>query len=183
MRRILLAVAGLFLPLLCGSYTAYESAKQKFELIESESLRAGSRVSLTPRELNAYVEREAPDGVRNPTLDLGSGSATGSALVDFLKLRRAQGQQPGWLMSKLLEGERPVRVVARVTSGNGRAQVDVQSVEISGISIEGRMLDYLIRNYLHSYYPGAKVGEPFELGHRIDRLEIKPSSVGVVIGR
>ena len=86
-------------------------------------------------------------------------------------------------MSKILEGERPVRVTAAITSGGARATVDVQKVEISGIPIEGAVLDYLIRNYLLAVYPQAKVGEPFTLGHRIERLEIRPSAVGVVIGR
>jgi hypothetical protein len=45
------------------------------------------------------------------------------------------------------------------------------------------MLDYLIRNYLLPNYPQAKVGQWFELGHRMDRLEIKPAGVTVVIGR
>jgi hypothetical protein len=59
--------------------------------------------------------------------------------------------------------------------------VDVQSVEISGITIDGKMLDYLIENYLIPQFPDAKVGRPFELSHRIDRLEIKPAGVGIVI--
>jgi hypothetical protein len=59
----------------------------------------------------------------------------------------------------------------------------VQQVEISGITIEGRMLDFLIHSYVMQVYPNAKVGEPFALGHRIVRLDVQPSAVGVVIGR
>jgi hypothetical protein len=32
-------------------------------------------------------------------------------------------------------------------------------------------------------YPDAKVGEPFALGHHIDRLDVQASTVGVVIAR
>ena len=32
-------------------------------------------------------------------------------------------------------------------------------------------------------YPDAKIGEPFALGHRIERLDVQPSAVGIVIGR
>jgi hypothetical protein len=83
----------------------------------------------------------------------------------------------------LLDGERPVKVTARLESSGGRAQVDVQSVEISGMTIDGPVLDFLIRNYLLSNFPSAKVGERFELGHRIDRIEVRPAAVSVVIGR
>lgn len=161
----------------------FASAKQKFGQIEGGKLKPGARVTLTPREIDAWVAREAPGGVRNPRLELQPGIAKGSALIDFGKVRRAQGYQPGWLMSKLLDGERPVSVTVRVRSANGKATVDVQSVEVSGLTIDGKTLDFLIQNFLLAMYPDAVVGKPFELGHRIDRLEIQPRSVGVVIGR
>ncbi len=164
--------------------TEYLSAKRKFDQIESERLQAGTRVVLTSRELNAYVEQELPAGVRNPRLTIPSpGVAIGTALIDFGKVRRAQGYQPGWIMSKLLDGERPVSVTARITSGNGRATVDVQRVEISGVVIDGRTLDFLIQNFLLPLYPDAIVGRPFELGHRIEKLDIQPVAVAVLIGK
>jgi hypothetical protein len=86
-------------------------------------------------------------------------------------------------MSKLLEGERPVSVTARIRSAGGTATVDVERVEISGIVIDGRTLDFLIENILLPLYPNAVVGRPFELGHRIERLDVEPRAVGVVIGR
>jgi hypothetical protein len=161
----------------------YSSVKRKFSDIEQERLRPGTRVVMTPRELDAYVAREAPAGVRNPRLELQSGVAKGAALIDFGKVRRAQGYQPGWLMSKLLDGERPVSVTARIRSGNGQATVDVQRVEISGLQIDGKTLDFLIQNFLLAMYPDAAVGRPFQLGHRIERLDVEPGSVGVVIGK
>jgi hypothetical protein len=184
MKRLAL-VLSLCLPLVYGSYAEYLAAQQKFKSIESERLRHGSRVALTAGELNAYVKQEIaeafPAGVREPHLALGTGAATGSAFIDFGKLRRAQGKPPGWLMSKFLDGERPVEVNARIRSGGGRATVDVESVTISGVTIEGRVLEFLIENYLLPNYPDAKVGRPFELSHGIDRLDIKPAVVDVVI--
>jgi len=161
----------------------YGAAKQKFNQIDAGQLRPGARVTLTARELDAYAAREAPTGVRNPRLDLQSGVARGNALIDFGKVRRAQGYQPGWLMGKLLDGERAVSVTARIRSANGKATVDVQRVEISGIVVDGRMLDFLIQNFLLAMYPDAVVGKPFDLGHRIDRVEIQTGAVGVVIGK
>jgi hypothetical protein len=169
---------------LAAAYTEYASARQKLDLIENDRLRAGARVELTDSELNAYVSHEAPAGVRNPRVEIApTGLVTGSALIDFNEVRRAQGQQPGWLMAKLLEGERPVSVTARLNSGNGHAQVEVQRVTISGMELDGNTLDFLIRYVLLPLYPDAAVDRPFELGHRVERLELRPRGVSVVIGR
>ncbi len=164
--------------------TSYLSAKRKLDQIENEKLRPGTRVDFSSTELNAYAVHEVPDGVRNPQLQLVSpGVATGTAMVDFGKLRRAQGAQPGWLLSTVLDGERPVSVTARIRSANGQATVDVQKVEISGMTIDGSALDFLIQNVLLPLYPDATVGKPFELGHRIEQLNVRQGGVSILIGR
>jgi hypothetical protein len=173
------------LPLLYSFAADYLSAEHKFRLIESERLRPGTRVTLTSAELNAYVHQaiaeEFPSGVRDARLTLTGGRATGFANIDFGKVRRAQGKPPGWLMSKLIDGERPVEVAANIRSARGQCTVDVESVKVSGITIDGKVLDFLIQYYLLPNYPEAKVGEPFALHYRIDRLEVKPGAVDVVI--
>lgn len=165
----------------------YASVQQKFGLIESGRLKPGSRVELTPGELNAYVEHELPSvtgGVRQPRLRLLRPEvAEGTALINFAELRRSQGNPPGWLMSQLLDGERPVAVTARIRSSAGTATVDVLSVQISGLTLDGRTLDFLIQHFLLPLYPDATVGRPFELGDRIEKLDVQPSGVGVLIGR
>ncbi len=173
--------------MLGGSNSAYLSATRKFELIGDGKLPPGTTVFLKADELNAWAQQEVPaavpDGLRDPRIDLGYGTATGFAWVDFLKLREAKGAGTSWLMARLLEGERPVRVTARIRSGAGQATVDVERVEISGVAISGAALDFLIDNFLRPYYPGAKIGTPFELSNRIQRLEIEPTGVGIMIGK
>jgi hypothetical protein len=167
-----------------GASSDYDAARRKFDLIGSERLKPGSRVDLSLRELNAYAWQEAPPGVRNPRIRVVSpGVVTGTALIDFGKLERANGYKPGWLMSKLLDGERPVSVTARIQSSGGHARVDAQRVEIGGLEVDGRTLDFLIHNFLLALYPDAVVGRPFDLGHRIDRLDVQPGGVGVIVGR
>ncbi len=167
-----------------GAVEDYASAKRKFDTIDSDRLRPGARVTLTTRELNAYVAHEAPRGVRDTRLEIPSpGVAVGSATIDFAEVRRGQGHPPGWLMSKLLTGEHPVRVTARIISSHGEGTVEVQRVEISGVEIDGRTLDFLIHSVLLPLYPNAAVDRPFEFGHRIERLDVQPAAVGVVIGR
>jgi hypothetical protein len=167
-----------------AAYTDYASAKHKFDLIESERLRPGTQVQLTAGELNAYAAHEAPAGVRDTQLQIdSSGLATGRAVVDFNALGRSEGHPPGWLLSRLLEGERPVSVTAHLTSSNHQAQVHVERVTVSGIEIDGATLDFLIQHFLLALYPDAAVDRPFELAHHIERLDLKPGAVNVVIGR
>jgi len=165
-------------------FDSYTSVRQKLDSIDSDRLRPGSHVRLTPPELEAYAVHEAPDGVRNPRVELPEpGLVKASAVVDFGRVRRAQGHPPGWLLGKLLDGERPVSVTARIRSSGGSATVDVQRVEISGVVIDGSTLDFLIQNILLPVYPTATVGRPFELGHRVERLDVQRGAVDVVIGR
>lgn len=182
--RLWWAIALLGLATLGAAPNDYLSAKQKFDSIENGRLKAGARVELSVRELDAYAEQSVPVGVRDPRLQLPApGVATGIAMVDFGKLRRALGYQTGWLMSKLLDGDRTVSVTAHIHSAGGRATVDIQRVEISGIAVDGRTLDFLIQNILLPLYPDAVVGRPFELGHRIEKVDVGPAAVDVLIGR
>jgi hypothetical protein len=169
---------------IASGFDFYTSARQKVDLIESGRLLPGARVDLSMAELNAYAAKEAPAGVRNAKLALGGQeTVTGTALIDFGKLRRAQGYEPGWLMSKLLDGERPVSGTARIHSGGGKVTVEVERASISGVEIDGKTLEFLIQNFVVPFYPSAMVGRPVAMGFRIDRLQLAPAGVGVVIGK
>jgi hypothetical protein len=169
--------------LLCGAVEDYRTCQRKIDDISSERLRPGSQVHLSMPELNAWVAHQVPQGVRDTKLTVPSDNmAVGTALIDFAKVGTSLGHKPGWLMQKLLEGERPVSVTARIRSHAGEATVDVQSVEIAGMQIDGATLQFLIDHFLLTLYPNAAVGRPFELGGHMDRLEIRPAGVTVVIG-
>jgi len=189
MYRLVLAAA-LLAGGAIGAGTAYEaqSAWQKLAWIEQGHPRPGSRITFTPGELNAWARDEAklyaPQGARNLRLSLGTGRATGYADIDFVRLRQAStGEAPGWIMRNLFAGERPVVVTARFESRNGRARVDVERVEVSGVPIEGRVLDFLISDYLRPMFPAAKVGEWFALDYGVERFTVSLAGVTVLIGR
>jgi hypothetical protein len=182
--RLLTSCSCLLLAAGASAVDDYASAARKFDSIENDRLKPGARVELTMPELQAYAQHEMPAGVRNPRIQVTAPEiATGAALVDFEKLERSLGRQPGWLMRTFLGGERPVTVTARIRSAAGKATVEVQKVQISGMEIEGATLNFLIGNVLLPMYPDAAVNRPFELGHRIDRIDVKPKAVAVVIGR
>jgi hypothetical protein len=173
----------VFSAVAAGAGQVYESAKYKIDLIEEDRAAPSSRIWLSLAELNAYAGIEAPkvvpQGLRNPRLELGQGSATGSALVDFLKVRELGGPPPSRLIMWFLAGERPVRVTATIESGRGRATVTVRQVTVSGMTAGGTVLDFLIANFFLPFYPQAKIGQPFDLEHGVERLELSPAGVWV----
>jgi hypothetical protein len=168
-----------------ASRADYLSAQRKFQQIDKRQIKPGTKVKLSSSEINAWVETElpkvAPPGIRSPVVKLdGNDTATGSALIDFVKLRSAQGKPPNWLLRTLLQGEHEVEVTTRVRSGNGSATVDVERVEIEGVPISGAALDFIIENYLLPNYPEARIGRPFALAKGVDSIEVHPGVAYVV---
>lgn len=166
-----------------------DSAFRKLGAIEAGTATPGSRIVFSPAEVNAWIQTEGKPrfpqgGVRDLRIELGAGRATGYGTIDFLKIRQAAtGEEAGWLMKNLFAGERPVMVTARFTSEHGRARVDVERVEISGIAIEGRTLEFVIEDYLRPTFPDVVVNEWFGLRFGIDRFTVAPAGVTVNMGR
>lgn len=186
MRRLLPALLAGTLVLAAADPT-YDSARRKLDLIEQAKAAKGSVFVFTQAEINAWARVEVPaivpQGIRDQRVQLGNGSAIGYALMDFLKMRQAKGMETNWLMARLLDGERPVRVAVDVQSSNGRAIVFLRRLEISGIAATGAVLDFLIKTFFLSIYPDAKIGQPFDLDYNIERVDVKPGGVRVTIKR
>ena len=161
------------------------SVTHKLDIIESGKAKPGSVFLFPADELNAWARVKAaevvPEGLRQPRLELGYNTATGYALIDFLKVRHGAGVETNWLVAKIIQGEKPVKAVARIQSARGRATVHLQRVEIGGLAVSGATLYYLNQTFLKPLYPNAKIDEPFDLAGRIDHLEITPSEVRVYI--
>lgn len=165
--------------------TDYAKAKRKIESIAEERLRPGATVSLTVSEINAYVRAEAANAIPQALRDIvillpAAGRATGEGIVDFSKLGSPQSAR-SWLWRWLLEGERPVSVAVKVESGGGSAVVHIERVEISGVPVEGRALEFLLDTFVRPRYPDAKIGEPFALRHNMEAVVVEPERVIVKI--
>jgi hypothetical protein len=164
---------------------AAANVTRKLEIIQSGKAKPGSVFVFTSAELNAWVRVKAPmvvpEGLREPRLELGNGTATGYAVVDFLKLRYASGVETNWLISKLIQGEKRVMATASIQSANGRATVHLVRVEIGGLAVSGATLDFLIDTFFRPLYPDAKIDEPFELSDRVERIEVTPAEARVYI--
>ena len=117
--------------------------------------------------------------MRNENIVLGPGTADGTALVDLTKLSKSNSVNP--LIARLIDGERPLRVAIRVESSNGKCTVFLTHVELSGVAIDGSILDFLIKHFVQPRYPDIKINEPFDLDFNIERVEIQPTAVRVLI--
>lgn len=163
------------------------SVERRLDLIDSGKARPGEVFRFTPAELNAWVRMKAPgivpSGFRNPRLTLGNGTAHASALIDFLKVQQARGIETSWLVGKLIQGEKLVTADASIQSAHGRATVHLIRVEIDGLAVTGAPLDFLIQNFFLTFYPDAKIDEPFALADNVDRIVVTPSAALVYMRR
>ncbi|MEN6602610.1 MAG: hypothetical protein ABFD86_09340 [Bryobacteraceae bacterium] len=187
MCRILLgcALAAILQPA-CAS-PSYVQFKQKTAMIVDGKAAPGSRIVFTKPQIDAFLNEEAiriiPGSVYGAHVELGYGRATGGANMNFVKLLQARGTPPGWLFTKMFEGWKPVHAAIRVKSGGGRATVYLDSLELSGMPVPNMLVDFIVRHFAQSYSPDIRLGEPFPLNHRIERLELAPSGFAVVIRR
>jgi len=183
MRPLLLLALAAVLPVRAAD-PAFARAESKLDRIESGRLRPGSVIVFTPAELNAWARGRVPQmyqGIRDPNIQLGLGTATGSALIDFLKMRQDKGLATNSLVAKLIAGERPLKVSMQLESSNGRATSRLTRLEISGVAVTGAPLDFLINEFFLHLFPDAKVNQPFELHDNIERIELRPDGVRVTM--
>ena len=163
----------------------FQSAEAKLDTIENGKPRRGSVIVFSLQEINSWARYKVPEivpqGIRNQRVTLGTDTGTAYALMDFLKMRHAEGKATGWIMSRLIEGERPVTISVHLQSSGGYALVDLTRVEISGTAASGTVLDFLIKTFFMPLYPTAHIGEKFEIGYNIDRIDIRPIGVRVTM--
>ena len=182
-----LALTIVFAPVLLAGDQYFQTAEAKLDKLENNKVKPGSVVLFSLQEINSWARYKVPEivpqGIRNQKVTLGTDSGTAYALMDFLKMRHAEGKATGWLMTHLIEGERPVTISIHLQSGGGQARVDLTRVEISGAAASGTVLDFLIKNFFMPLYPGAKISENFEIGYGIDRIDIRPTGVRVTMKR
>lgn len=169
-----------------GSSPDYLSAKEKIDLIEEEKAARGSTVHISSNEVNAFAAGEAaakaPDAIKDLKVELGPGRFTWSGIVNFAKLAESEDMSMrAALLLRMLEGEKPVTIKGRLQSSGGKATVDVDSVRVADTEMEGAMLGFIVEPLLASNLENAKIGEPFELDHHVERIQLTPNGIDVKI--
>ncbi len=138
---------------------AYASAEQKFAQVERDANgRKTQTTTFTADELSAYVNEGGvtlPTGVENVKFSGKSGSVTAVTRVDFDKITAGKSSMNPLMM--LFSGLHDVTVNADAKGSGGRGTVNVQSVEIDGVTVPRVALEYFVSKYLQPKY-GNNVG-------------------------
>jgi len=147
---------------------------------------AARSTQMSDVEVNAYLKYSAgsqvPVGIVDPTLSgVGNGRVTGRAIVDLDAVRtqkkRSWTDPLGYLMGRL-----PVTAAGTLTTQKGVGRFQLESAEISGVTIPKSLLQELLSYY--SKTPenpnGINMDEPFVLPSAIQEIRIGKGSAVIV---
>jgi hypothetical protein len=137
-------------------------------------------------ELNSYLRYRAADqipvGIVEPVLNaLGDGRVSGRAIVDLDAVRKQK--QRGWLDPiGYLSGRLPVTASGRLTTREGKGQFQLESAEISGVTVPKTVLQELVSYYSRTPEnpSGIDMDAPFELPARIREIQVGAGSSTIV---
>ena len=156
--------------------SAAESAQRKFQHIIANSRRNPpdqTPTVLTEREINAYVASsyvKLPVGVQSVRFHGRPGVIDAVARVDFDQITASKRESNPLLY--LFSGTHDVHVVANAHASGGRGQVQIESVDIDGVSVPRMALEFFISHYLTPKYPDIGMTSTFKLGFRVDTATV-----------
>ncbi len=141
---------------------------------------------ITDAEVNSYLRFSARDqipvGILEPTLNaLGNGRVSGRAIVDLDAVRKQK--QRGWLDPvAYLSGRLPVGAAGRLITKDGKAQFQLESADISGVTVPKSVLQELLSYYSRTpeNANGIDMDAPFELPAKIREIRVGTGTSTVV---
>jgi hypothetical protein len=141
---------------------------------------------VTDVEVNAYLkfhaQEQIPVGVVDPMIFAnGDGIVSGTALVDLDAVRTQK--QRGWLDPMgYLTGKLPLSARGRLTTTNGVGRFQLESAELSGVTIPKTLVQELLSFY--SKTPenpaGINMDDPFELPAQIREIRVAAGSATII---
>ncbi len=128
---------------------------------------------LTEQEVNAYLasdQIQLPAGVQSVKLQAESGIITGTAHVDFDRIREgAHSTNP---LLSIFSGVHEVLVATHSRGEGGQGYVHVDSVSLDGIEVPNFVLELFVEKYLQPKYPQIGIDSRFPLPDRIDTATV-----------
>ena len=163
----------------------------KLAQIEKNSLTprkggAGRSTQVSDTEVNAYLKylagAQIPVGIAEPDLrGLGNGRVTGRAVVDLDAVRTQKKR--GWTDPLgYLTGRLPITAAGTLTTSNGVGRFQLESAEISGVTIPKTLLQELLSYYSRTPEnpSGINMDEPFALPAAIQEIRIGQGTAVIV---
>ena len=141
---------------------------------------------ISDNELNAYFKFNAKDqipvGIVEPTINaLGDGRVGGRAVVDLDAVRTQK--QRGWLDPLgYMTGRLPITATGTLSTKEGVGKFNLESAEISGVTIPKTVLQELLSYYSRSKEDpdGINMDDPFELPARIREIRVGKATATIV---
>jgi hypothetical protein len=141
---------------------------------------------LTDTELNSYLrfhlKDQVPVGITDPTLNaLGEGRVKGAAVINLDAVRKQK--QRGWTDPMgYLTGQLPLTASGLLVTQNGIGRFQLESAELSGISIPKSLVQELLSYYSRTPEnpTGIGIDDPFELPARIKEIRVGKGEAMVV---
>ena len=148
--------------------------------------RAAESTTVSDAEVNAYLRYHAQDqipvGIVEPLLNAhGNGIVSGRAIVDLDAVRKQR--QRGWLDPMgYLTGRLPLTARGRLTTENGIGRFELESAEISGVTVPKTMVQELLSFYSRTPETpnGINMDDPFELPAQIREIRVAPGAATIV---
>jgi hypothetical protein len=138
--------------------------------------------TFTQAETNSYLKYKAGDlipvGLTQPEITMiGSGRVSAKAVVDLDVVRQKQSSG-GWFdPTSYLTGKLLVTASGRVVTWDGKGKVEVETAEVSGISIPMSFLNQMVNFFTRTADNpgGATLNDTFELPTNIRRIDVQPA--------
>jgi hypothetical protein len=168
--------------------TRFVSKLAQIEKNSSTPRKAGAARStqVSDAEVNAYLKflagSQVPVGIVEPALHgAGNGRIRGRALVDLDAVRTQQKR--GWTDPLgYLTGRLPVTATGTLTTSKGVGRFQLESAEISGVTIPKSLLQELLSYYSRTPETpaGINMDEPFELPSAIQEIRVGQGAAVIV---
>ncbi len=164
--------------------------RQKIYLINQHALTGSPeprRTPVTESEVNAFlaldVKDQLPAGVIDPHISiLGEGRVMGRAVVDLDAVQRERSSGSLFDPMRYLTGQLPVDATGVLASDNGTARFNLESAQVSGVSVPKALLQRLLSYYSRSeqYPEGISLDDPFPLPAKIRKIEVGKGAAVIV---
>lgn len=159
------------------------SMEQKLWRIESNGQTAHpdqTPTVITEQEANAYLASDdvvLPNGVRSVKLEGQPGIITGTAQVDFDRIR--EGSHSSNPLLGIFSGIHDVVVIAHAYGAGRQGYVHVDSVSLDGVEVPRFVLQLFVEKYLQPKYPELGLDSRFSLPDRVDTATVGNHKVTV----
>ena len=155
-----------------------ESKIQELSIPATERPKSFKPIVITDREANAYLQTHGteflPPAVGTPELRIYSDHVTGAAVVDFdqLQVLGKQSNDIGMqVVGTLFKGKQKVSASGKLSSGDGHAQVTVQSLSIGTTDIPDWLTQAMLQSYMEKSYK-LDLSKPFPLPDHVTRIDL-----------